>query len=143
METVISKDPSAAKSAVEAAKRRRDVSRRLIGVSGRRGSTKRIVSSGRERARELARPARDRHLHDVGQVRQLRYVPDDRRFSEGAGEERLYIRVRERRVRSQRDADDRGGSQGVRQLDQKGRAAAVLLFRGRAGGTARVRSGPA
>src|SRR5713101_7819946 len=76
--------------------------------------------------RGLARPARDRYLHDVGQVRQLRHLPDGGGVSEAPRQERLHLRVREPALRPEHDADDRGGAAGGGQLDQARRGAAVL-----------------
>src|SRR5713101_7595846 len=80
--------------------------------------------------RRLARPARDRHLHDVGQVRQLRYLPDGGGIPEAPRQERVHLRVRERALRPEHDADDRGGAAGGGQLNQTRRGAAVLPARG-------------
>src|ERR1700687_2300280 len=57
------------------------------------------VLCAHERPRGPARAARNRHLHDVGQVRQLRQLPDGRWIQEIPGKERLHLRMRERDLR--------------------------------------------
>src|SRR5262245_52694781 len=55
-------------------------------------SSRRIMPRD-ELRRGPARPARHRRLHDVGQVRQLRHLPDHREVPEASGQERLHLRV--------------------------------------------------
>src|SRR6476619_6301169 len=127
---VLSKLPSAAAAAAAPASSSRSVNEARMSSS--RVRLGRIVSSGSERGGG-PRQARDRHLHDVGEVRKLRELPDDRGLPEAPGQERLHVRVRERPVRSERHADDRRGAEGGRQLDQTRGGAALLRGGGGAG----------
>ena len=50
----------------------------------------RAYYDGVERAGRPTRAARHRHLHDVGQVRQLRHLSDGGRLSQEAGDRNVY-----------------------------------------------------